>query len=163
MMANVERMFQVIVLGGIALVPVASSATGCGGAVSPATDAGSHGDSGGGSVDSGFPQEGRPPVVDSGVPHEAAVDSGFPQETAVAVDSGNGDTAFPQEGPAQVDSGFPQECAPSTCPAQGASCGLISDGCGGVLNCGPCVGAQSCIQGQCVSPDSGVVDGGSPG
>jgi hypothetical protein len=111
-MANVDRMFQVIVLGGMALAaaPAASGfALGCGGAVAtPPTPE---------SQDSGFPVEGAQ-VIDSG----AGVDTGFPQETAQALDSGTfadtGVDAFPQEGPPQLldsgsllDTGFPQETA----------------------------------------------------
>jgi hypothetical protein len=29
-------------------------------------------------------------------------------------------------------------CTPKTCTQMGATCGTISDGCGGLINCGPC-------------------------
>jgi hypothetical protein len=32
----------------------------------------------------------------------------------------------------------PPECTPATCESLGADCGFSSDGCGGVLDCGPC-------------------------
>lgn len=32
----------------------------------------------------------------------------------------------------------PPECAPTTCEALNAQCGFAPDGCGGVLDCGPC-------------------------
>ena len=111
-MPNVDRMYQVIVLGGIALAAVPSSwaVVGCGGAVAGplAKEMG----------DSGFPQEG-PAVLDSGADTFVAFDSGFPQETAQLIDAGVADTGvdvFPQEGPAMIDSGFfdsgfPQETA----------------------------------------------------
>ena len=35
-------------------------------------------------------------------------------------------------------------CTPTTCPAQGKNCGRIADGCGVMLNCGSCTGAQTC-------------------
>ena len=35
-------------------------------------------------------------------------------------------------------------CTPTTCAAQGATCGTISDGCGGTLNCGTCPAGQTC-------------------
>src|SRR5208283_1881221 len=35
-------------------------------------------------------------------------------------------------------------CTPTTCTAQGANCGTISDGCGGQLNCGTCPTGQTC-------------------
>ncbi len=101
-MPNVDRMFQVIVLGGIALATVQVAA--CGGSVDSPTDAGSD----------AFPQEGPAPLTDSGT-------DAFPQEgPIVLVDSGSidaGSDAFPQEGPAPLDSGssldggFPQETA----------------------------------------------------
>ena len=36
------------------------------------------------------------------------------------------------------------ECVPTTCAAEGAQCGQIDDGCGGMLECGGCPGAQTC-------------------
>jgi hypothetical protein len=35
-------------------------------------------------------------------------------------------------------------CTPTTCSAQGKTCGSISDGCGGALNCGSCTSPQTC-------------------
>lgn len=35
-------------------------------------------------------------------------------------------------------------CTPTTCAAQGANCGTISDGCGGMLVCGSCTGVDTC-------------------
>ena len=35
-------------------------------------------------------------------------------------------------------------CVPTTCAAVGAQCGSIDDGCGGMLDCGGCPGAQTC-------------------
>ena len=35
-------------------------------------------------------------------------------------------------------------CTATSCAAQGANCGIIGDGCGGVLNCGSCPSGQSC-------------------
>jgi hypothetical protein len=101
-MKSGDRMFRVLVLGGIAL-------TACGGATastSSGTDSGTGADSGGGKDSGpgqdGFPQEG-PAQVDA-----------FPSETAqqidssVGVDAGNdtGPDGFPTEGPAMIDSGF---------------------------------------------------------
>ena len=110
-MANVERMFQVIVLGGMALstIPISTSIAGCGGATAEPTRG----------ADSGFPQEGKVESDsggrDTGFPQEgvdaAGFDSNFPQEPATAVDSG-----FPQEGLVDsggLDSGFPQEADPA--------------------------------------------------
>jgi len=117
-MANREKMFQVIVIGGMSLIaPLAAQA--CGGATAPVLpgdeiDSGSRADTGtrpigqdAGTFDTGFPQEG-PARFDSGFPSELgpppAFDSGFPVEGPALMDSG-----FPQDGPAQIDSGFPQE------------------------------------------------------
>lgn len=36
-------------------------------------------------------------------------------------------------------------CQPTTCSAQHATCGTISDGCGGNLNCGTCGVGQTCL------------------
>lgn len=35
-------------------------------------------------------------------------------------------------------------CTPTTCVAAGATCGSISDGCGGTLSCGSCTTPQTC-------------------
>lgn len=35
-------------------------------------------------------------------------------------------------------------CTPTTCAAQGKNCGQISDGCGGLLNCGTCTSPETC-------------------
>lgn len=35
-------------------------------------------------------------------------------------------------------------CTPTTCAAQGADCGTISDGCGGTLTCGTCTAPSTC-------------------
>ena len=88
-------MFQVIVLGGIALVgaPALPIAAGCGGAISSRSvpaDAGNE------PTDAAFPSEIAP-----------YMDSGFPQETAPeAIDS-----SFPNEGPAIFDSGSPTDAS----------------------------------------------------
>ncbi len=54
----------------------------------------------------------------------------------------------PWSGAVYVDSvswpGGSGSCTPTTCSAQGAQCGSISDGCGGTLNCGTCSGSNSC-------------------
>jgi hypothetical protein len=112
-MANVDRAFRVIVLGGIALVAVPTGA--CGGQTkSSAADAGS-------GADASFPDEGIAPAPDSGFPQEGPYDpDGFPSETAQIIDSGFAPDSFPTEGPAMIiDSGsgdagvdaFPQETA----------------------------------------------------
>ncbi len=38
----------------------------------------------------------------------------------------------------------PPSCAPRTCNDVGSNCGYLSDGCGGLLNCGTCVSPESC-------------------
>jgi hypothetical protein len=35
-------------------------------------------------------------------------------------------------------------CTPRTCAAAGANCGVIEDGCGGFVDCGPCQSGQAC-------------------
>jgi hypothetical protein len=35
-------------------------------------------------------------------------------------------------------------CTPTTCAAQQATCGSISDGCGGTIDCGSCASGQTC-------------------
>jgi hypothetical protein len=125
-----DRLFRVIVLGGIGLVtgscggkvvvdePPAGAGAGVGGASSRSSHASSsaaQGGTGGYAQSSaiagsgGFPQEG--PSFDAGPPC-------FPSETAVNMcpDAGPLDSGFPQEANAPVfdagpvtDSGFPQE------------------------------------------------------
>lgn len=48
----------------------------------------------------------------------------------------------------------PTGCTPTTCAAQGQTCGVISDGCTGTLDCGSCPVCQTCSNGTCVA-DSG--------
>jgi hypothetical protein len=38
----------------------------------------------------------------------------------------------------------PPSCTPRTCDSVGAECGYIADGCGGAVDCGPCVAPDSC-------------------
>jgi hypothetical protein len=40
--------------------------------------------------------------------------------------------------------GLPAGCQPKTCAQQGYNCGMASDGCGCVLDCGTCPTGQSC-------------------
>lgn len=53
-------------------------------------------------------------------------------------------------------------CTPTTCSAEGKSCGQISDGCSGQLNCGNCTNGKicgtnnQCINLQCVPLDTSV-------
>jgi hypothetical protein len=39
---------------------------------------------------------------------------------------------------------LPPTCVPSTCQQLGASCGFVSNGCGGLLDCGTCLPPDSC-------------------
>jgi hypothetical protein len=86
-MANADRMFQVIVLGGIALAtPLVGTIAGCG------------------SSSSSFPAEGP---RDAGRQDAQTQDTGFPVEGQAAFDSGpRGDAA---KDSASADSGFPVE------------------------------------------------------
>lgn len=43
-----------------------------------------------------------------------------------------------------VTTTLPPKCAPTNCQTLGANCGYVSDGCGGIQNCGPCVAPESC-------------------
>jgi hypothetical protein len=38
----------------------------------------------------------------------------------------------------------PPQCTPNTCASAGANCGFLSDGCGGLLDCGTCTGNAIC-------------------
>jgi hypothetical protein len=53
-----------------------------------------------------------------------------------------------------------QPCTPTSCQAQGASCGSISDGCGGSLDCGGCAAPETCggagTPNVCGAPSSGA-------
>jgi hypothetical protein len=89
-----DRLFRVVVLGGIALVAAPGAAVvggGCGGSVTSSAEAG---------TDGGFPQE-TASFVDTGAGTEASaeastdgsVDAGdacFPHETAVSLDAACG-------------------------------------------------------------------------
>ncbi len=48
-------------------------------------------------------------------------------------------------------------CMPLTCQQQGIACGAAGDGCGNLLNCGPCPPGQTCggggTPGQCGAPN----------
>jgi hypothetical protein len=44
-------------------------------------------------------------------------------------------------------------CQPSTCRQEAVECGLAGDGCGGVLDCGPCPPSETCSSdGKCLWP-----------
>jgi hypothetical protein len=43
-----------------------------------------------------------------------------------------------------VSTSAPPTCAPKTCADVGANCGYVSDGCGGLLNCGSCQAPDTC-------------------
>ncbi len=46
-------------------------------------------------------------------------------------------------------------CTPATCADQGKTCGLVPNGCGGMLTCGTCTSAQACTADNvCVSSSS---------
>ncbi len=108
-MAN-DRMFQVIVVGGIGLASATAmslAVTACGG------DTLTQGTSGDASGD-GFPAELGAPAPDGGSSHDAAAEAdAFPQEGPIMVDAGIDSArdaaaeadAFPQEGPVMLDGG----------------------------------------------------------
>jgi hypothetical protein len=116
-MKSPDRMFRVLVLGGIALAATSAELQACGGSVATNASDGGAPDT---STDTNFPVEG-PAFIDSGY-----VDTSFPQETGQQID------AFPTEGPAMLldsgttpesstDSGsafdgFPQETAQAADP-----------------------------------------------
>ena len=60
--------------------------------------------------------------------------------------------------PADVAPPVDVECVPRTCASVGANCGSITNGCGGVLDCGTCVAPETCGGGgtanKCGSPAS---------
>jgi hypothetical protein len=45
----------------------------------------------------------------------------------------------------------PPTCAPRTCDDTGATCGWVTDGCGGSDHCGTCPPGQFCVGGACLS------------
>jgi hypothetical protein len=113
-MPTVDRMFRVIVAGGIALTATTPGlVAGCGGSTTtPTSDAGHGADA--------FPAEGPAPQADA-FPQETGQQlDAFPQEgvDARVVDAGGDADVFPQEGPNVEagfvdanDAGFPQETA----------------------------------------------------
>jgi hypothetical protein len=52
-------------------------------------------------------------------------------------------------------------CVPTTCLILGYTCGSVSDGCGGTLNCGTCSSGYTCTSGTCVADT--VTPGGGGG
>jgi hypothetical protein len=96
-MSTVDRMFRVIVAGGVALTAALPGVVvGCGGSIGNVSgDAGGDHDR----AADAFPQEG--PAQFDAFPQETGqqIDA-FPQEGFVEPD------AFPQEGPAQLDAGL---------------------------------------------------------
>ncbi len=64
----------------------------------------------------------------------------------VGCSSGTSPGPIPVEG-ARKETGTtsaPPSCVPTTCEAQGKNCGIISDHCGGTLQCGGCASGESC-------------------
>ncbi len=51
-------------------------------------------------------------------------------------------------------------CVPKTCADLGAQCGSVSDGCGGMLECGSCGPDEVCESGTCVPNCSGTICNG---
>src|SRR5438552_1628652 len=45
---------------------------------------------------------------------------------------------------AAPDGGTTVRCIPKTCQELGASCGMVGDGCNGVLDCGSCSAPATC-------------------
>ena len=86
-------------------------------------------------------------VVDAGTDSGGGVDSGTP-------DAGTPDTGAPGA----------DACVPTTCSFAFAECGMTPDGCGGMLNCGSCIGDNmNCVSNQCIAgtqPDAGSDSGG---
>ena len=57
------------------------------------------------------------------------------------------DCPAPAQNPVVACSGA--TCTPTTCAAEGATCGTISDSCGGALTCGTCPSGQTCNGNKC--------------
>lgn len=105
----------------------------------------------GGALDSTLPDT---TVTDTTVPDTTVPDTTPPDttvpDTTVAdtmvadtmVDTGVTDSAPPDTGP-------PDTCVPMTCTDLGADCGNPSDGCGGTLSCGTCMGGWTCASFVC--------------
>jgi hypothetical protein len=49
------------------------------------------------------------------------------------------------------DTGPPPTCTPLTCQQQNIMCGPAGNGCGGIIQCGPCPPGQTCQGNQCVA------------
>ncbi len=56
-------------------------------------------------------------------------------------DGGGGGT---QDGSGAHDGSVSMGCVPKTCTSPAASCGMIPDGCGGMLSCGGCTAPETC-------------------
>jgi hypothetical protein len=59
-----------------------------------------------------------------------------------------GDSDARASAPNAADAG-PPACQPKTCVGLAATCGMISDGCVGMLACGGCAGGQTCVNNMC--------------
>jgi hypothetical protein len=62
----------------------------------------------------------------------------------VLINTANGDLAQGPEDLAIPQFDLAGGCGLNTCQSMGATCGPIGDGCGGVINCGTCMGHETC-------------------
>lgn len=74
---------------------------------------------------------------DAGAHEDASI-----EDADVEPDAGPPDAGPPDSGP--PDAG----CTPASCESAGAMCGMIDDGCGGVMPCGTCAGG-ACVDNAC--------------
>ena len=86
-----------------------------------------------------------PSVSAEAVPTFVAAEGGNGDPGAVAKDSAGGTVAgVDAAGGPDVAVGPDAPCVRTTCEDEGKDCGVIADGCDGVLDCGECAGAETC-------------------
>ena len=65
-------------------------------------------------------------------------------DTFGVLDAGHDDVTLKDAGSLRMGGGNSVSCSGLTCARLGYTCGITGDGCGGMLDCGTCVGPETC-------------------